>query len=74
MVSQALFGVRDLAVFGSVARGDASDASDLWRGIPRRRVANRGGGARKPDGGERESSWKVARFHMNGPRSPWMVA
>ena len=29
MVSQALFGVRDLAVFGSVARGDASDASDL---------------------------------------------
>jgi predicted nucleotidyltransferase len=27
--ARASFGVRDLAVFGSVARGDASDASDL---------------------------------------------
>jgi len=27
--ARARFGVRDLAVFGSVARGDASNASDL---------------------------------------------
>ena len=27
--ARARFGVRDLAVFGSVARGEASDASDL---------------------------------------------